>query len=76
MTLEANTNSLDIEAKYKNNIDTTEFDILRASITNSAGRPQPTSTYEHGEYPMSMCFLERVPLILEPLKDSSDMCVP
>ena len=34
MTLEANTDSLDIEAKCKNDIDTTEFDNLRASITN------------------------------------------
>ena len=34
MTLEANTNSLDIEAKYKNDIDTTKLDNLRASITN------------------------------------------
>ena len=34
MLLEANTDPLDIEARYKNDIDTTEIGILRASITN------------------------------------------
>ena len=34
LTLEANTNLLDIEAEYKDNIDATEFDDFRVSITN------------------------------------------
>ena len=42
MISEANIDSLDIEAKYKNDIDTTEFDILRASITNIERRTSTT----------------------------------
>ena len=38
MISEANIDSLDIEAKNKNDIDTTEFDILRGSISNIACR--------------------------------------
>ena len=34
MTLEANTDLLDIGAEYKDNIDATEIDDFRISITN------------------------------------------
>ena len=42
MISETNIDSLDIETNYKNNIETTELDIIRASITNIERRTSTT----------------------------------
>ena len=51
LTLEANIDLLDIKAKYENDIEATELENFKTSLTiSSARRPQTTPTCVHGKH--------------------------